>query len=133
MSDIGSSPAVGASPKQDLPYYKAQYEQLELELHEFQASSRELEAELEKDIEASEKRERQLREKVEGLGYEVDEWKVSQTCACNGKPHISWTDGILTLGNTDQIQAIQSRSQQCTEYFTERNYHLTRYKPDTSA
>ena len=60
-----------------LAYYKTQYEQLEAELADFQASSRELEAELEKDIDASEKRERQLQEKVEGLGYEVEEWKVS--------------------------------------------------------
>ena len=115
MSDIGSSPAVGASPKQDLPYYKAQYEQLELELHEFQASSRELEAELEKDIEASEKRERQLREKVEGLGYEVDEWKVSQTCDCNGEPHVSRagrnTDIVATQTKYKQSKAEASNAQ----------------------
>ncbi len=75
----GSSPSpapTGSSLAEDLAYYKAQYEQLEVELQEFQASSRELEAELEKDIEASEKRERQLKEKVERLGFEVDEWKV---------------------------------------------------------
>lgn len=60
-----------------LLYYKSQYEQLEAELADFQASSRELETELEKDVEASEKREHQLQEKVESLGYEVDEWKVS--------------------------------------------------------
>lgn len=59
-----------------LAYYKAQYEQLEVELQEFQASSRELEAELEKDVEASEKRERRLKEQVESLGFEVEEWKV---------------------------------------------------------
>lgn len=59
-----------------LAYYKTQYEQLEAELADFQASSRELETELERDVEAAEKRERLLREKVEGLGYEVDEWKV---------------------------------------------------------
>ncbi len=60
-----------------LSYYKAQYEQLEAELADFQASSRELETELERDVEASEKRERQLQEKVEALNYEVEEWKVS--------------------------------------------------------
>ena len=60
-----------------MAYYKAQYEQLESDLAEFQASSREIEAELEKDIEASEKRERDLKSKVEKLGYEVEEWKVS--------------------------------------------------------
>jgi hypothetical protein len=77
--DTPSSPVGvpgGASLEEELAYYKAQYEQLEVELAEFQASSRELEAELEKDIEASEKRERQLQEKVEGLGFQVDEWKV---------------------------------------------------------
>ncbi len=60
----------------DSSYYKAQYEQLEAELADFQASSRELESELERDIEAAEKRERQLQEKIESLGYEVEEWKV---------------------------------------------------------
>jgi hypothetical protein len=59
-----------------IAYYKAQYEQVEVELAEFQASSRELEAELEKEVEASEKRERNLKGKVETLGYEVEEWKV---------------------------------------------------------
>lgn len=67
----------GTSSRDELAYYKTQYEQLESELADFQASSRDLEAELERDIEASEKRERQLKEKVESLRYEVDEWKVS--------------------------------------------------------
>lgn len=65
------------TPNESLAYYKTQYEQLEAELADFQASSRELESELERDIEASEKRERQLQEKVDNLGYEVNEWKVS--------------------------------------------------------
>lgn len=73
-----SSPAPGGSLEQDLAYYKQQYEQLEVELQEFQASSRELESELERDIEASEKRERQLKEKLETMGFEVEEWKVSR-------------------------------------------------------
>ena len=60
-----------------MAYYKSQYEQLEAELADFQASSKELEAELEKDVEAAERRERQLQEKLEGLGFEVEEWKVS--------------------------------------------------------
>ncbi|BDD63085.1 NADH:ubiquinone oxidoreductase [Monascus purpureus] len=64
------------STRDELAYYKSQYEQLEAELADFQSSSRELEAELEKDIEASEKRERQLKEKVDNLRYEVDEWKT---------------------------------------------------------
>ncbi|EFW15603.1 NADH:ubiquinone oxidoreductase [Coccidioides posadasii str. Silveira] len=71
-----SPPNNFTSSDEAIAYYKAQYEQLELELTEFQASSRELETELEKDIEASEKRERKLKEKVESLGYEVEEWKT---------------------------------------------------------
>ena len=80
MDEIPSSPPTDLStPEQKLAYYKSQYEQLEHELAEFQASSQELEAELEKDVEAAEQREKALREKVEGLGFEVDEWKVSKT------------------------------------------------------
>ncbi len=71
-----SSPST-ITPEDSLSYYKTQYEQLEAELADFQASSRELETELERDVEASEKRERQLQEKVEALSYEVEEWKVS--------------------------------------------------------
>ncbi len=71
-----SPPDESLSSKDALTYYKSQYEQLEAELADFQASSRELEVELERDVEAAEKRERQLREKVEGLEFEVDEWKV---------------------------------------------------------
>lgn len=70
------SPAGGAASDKDPSYYKAQYEQLEAELADFQGSSRELEAELERDIEAAEKRERQLQRNIESLGYEVEEWKV---------------------------------------------------------
>jgi len=75
---VPSSPAPGgfASSDDELRYYKSQYEMLESELAEFQATSRELEAELERDIEASERRERSLKEKVDSLGFEVDEWKV---------------------------------------------------------
>ncbi len=77
MDEPPSSPAPDLSnPEAALAYYKAQYELLDHELSEFQASSHELEAELEKDVEAAEKRERELRDKVEALGFEVDEWKV---------------------------------------------------------
>lgn len=62
-----------------LAWYKTQYEVLEGELSEFQASSRELEAELEKDLDAADKRERSLRQKAEGLTYEVEEWKVCRS------------------------------------------------------
>jgi hypothetical protein len=71
-----SPPSEDTSPEDALAYYKSQYEQLELELAEFQASSQELEAELEKDVEAAEKRERVLQEKAESFGFEVEEWKV---------------------------------------------------------
>jgi hypothetical protein len=77
MDETPSSPPNAAtSPQEAIAYYKAQYELLESELADFQASSQELEAELEKDVEAAEKRERALREKVESLGFEVEEWKV---------------------------------------------------------
>lgn len=75
--DVPSSPpGPGASADASMRYYKAQYEMLEKELHEFQTSSKELEAELERDIEASEKRERHLQDKASKLQYEVDEWKA---------------------------------------------------------
>ena len=79
IDDAPSSPPSGgwSSVTEELAYYKSQYEILESELQEFQTSSKELEAELEKDVEESEKRERRLQEKVEGLGFEVEEWKVS--------------------------------------------------------
>ncbi|EED21903.1 nuclear distribution protein NudE [Talaromyces stipitatus ATCC 10500] len=78
VADPNTTPAAtkASHDAEELAYYKAQYEQLEVELAEFQASSRELEAELEKDIEASEKRERHLKGKVETLSYEVEEWKT---------------------------------------------------------
>lgn len=71
-----SSPRPATSLEDSLKYYKAQYELVEAELAEFQASSKDLEAELEKDIDASEKRERQLKEKAANLQYEVEEWKT---------------------------------------------------------
>ena len=53
MDEPPSSPPTDlSSPESALAYYKSQYEQLEHELAEFQASSQELEAELEKDVEA---------------------------------------------------------------------------------
>lgn len=88
-----SSPGAPASPEDSLLYYKNQYEQLEAELADFQASSRELEVELERDVEASEKRERQLQEKVESLGFEVDEWKVSMEFEFDGTIGIHYCVG----------------------------------------
>ncbi|KAK4098980.1 hypothetical protein N658DRAFT_487965 [Parathielavia hyrcaniae] len=76
MSEPPSSPPrEGASIQDALAWYKSQYEVLESELSEFQASSKELEAELEKDLEAADKRERALRQKAEDCKYEVEEWK----------------------------------------------------------
>ncbi len=72
-----SPPTAEASIEDALAWYKSQYEQLELELSEFQASSKELEAELERDLDAADKRERVSQEKAETLNFEVDEWKVS--------------------------------------------------------
>lgn len=65
----------GASQEESLDWYKRQYEQLETDLADFQASSKELEEQLERDIETAEKNERRLKEQVERLGFEVDEWK----------------------------------------------------------
>lgn len=76
QNSVSTSPSPIADSEDSLAYYKSQYEQLEAELADFQASSKELEVELEKDVEAAERRERQLQGKVEGLGFEVEEWKV---------------------------------------------------------
>lgn len=91
MSELPSSPP--SDPVDAIAYYKLQYEQLENELTEFQASSQELEAELEKDVEAAERRERLLQEKVESLGFEVEEWKV---CHCKEMDLMRWQRSLLT-------------------------------------
>ena len=66
----------GASLQDEVDYYKKQYEQLETDLAEFQASSKELEEQMERDIEGAEKNERKLKEQIEKLKYEVDEWRT---------------------------------------------------------
>ncbi|KAK5170367.1 NADH:ubiquinone oxidoreductase [Saxophila tyrrhenica] len=66
----------GASLEEELDYYKKQYEQLEADLADFQASSKELEEQLERDIETAEKNERKLKEQIEKLKYEAEEWKT---------------------------------------------------------
>ena len=77
MAELPSSPpSEGTNAEDAVTWYKAQYEQLEMELAEFRDSSRELEQELEKDIDRAEKQERILQEKAETLGFEVEEWKV---------------------------------------------------------
>lgn len=108
LSDDLPASSPSRLPEDSLAYYKSQYEQLEAELADFQASSKELEAELEKDVEASEKRERQLREKVEGLGYEVEEWKVRRIRAIQLKM-------LMHSYAIDQIQASKGGGQHGAE------------------
>ena len=72
------SPSPAGDDVKSLAYYKSQYEQLEAELADFQASSKELESELERENDEFAKRERKLQEKVESLGYELEEWKVCE-------------------------------------------------------
>lgn len=82
---------------------------------------------MEKDVEASEKRERQLKEKVEGLGFEVDEWKVCITSILwwsNNLAHGLHANGVQIV----KIQAIQSRSEFSPEHAPERDYDLERYQ-----
>jgi hypothetical protein len=76
-----SPPGPSSTLEESLKYYKTQYEAVEADLADFQASSKELEAELEKDVEAAEKRERDLRDKAAKLQYDVDEWKTKYTQA----------------------------------------------------
>ena len=66
----------GASVNEELEYYKKQYEQLETDLADFQASSKDLEEQLERDIETAEKNERKLKEQLEKLKFEVEEGKT---------------------------------------------------------
>lgn len=106
-------------------WYKAQYEQLELELQDFRASSGELEAELEKDLEEKERVETQLRGKCETLEFEVDEWKV---CA----PHSTWGTAVRVRAEADkspftgEIQAIQNRGNRRPKQPREGNHNVTR-------
>lgn len=81
-----SPPSENASAEDALGWYKSQYEQLELELADFRASSHELEQELERDLDAADKRERALQEKAESLAFEVDEWKVCLSPAASSLP-----------------------------------------------
>ena len=121
--DSSTRPKGSSSSKDELAYYKAQYEQLEAELTDFQASSRELEAELEKDIEASEKRERQLKEKVDSLRYEVDEWKASSLYSSLGIRF------VLTIP-ADKVQAVQIGRRRGAERLAERDHNFARHEPD---
>lgn len=71
-----SPPSADATTEDALAWYKSQYEQLELEMQDFQESSKLLESELEAELSAADKREREHKEKVETLGYQVEEWKA---------------------------------------------------------
>ena len=122
---ISSSANISTDTENSLAYYKSQYEQLEAELADFQASSKELEAELEKDVEAAERRERHLQGKVESLGFEVEEWKVSwpilQAMDLQAKGYLR---PVLNV-RTDQIQTIESGSEHSTKYTPERDHNPT--------
>lgn len=124
--DSSARPKGSSSSKDELAYYKAQYEQLEAELTDFQASSRELEAELEKDIEASEKRERQLKEKLDSLRYEVDEWKASFDSFVFASATRAYNPPA------DKVQAVENGRRRCAERLAERDHNFARYEPDAS-
>ncbi|KAL4889199.1 NUDE protein [Aspergillus ambiguus] len=104
-------PKGGSASRDEINFYKTQYEQLEAELADFQASSRELEAELEKDIEASEKRERQLKEKVDNLRYEVEEWKTKykQSKSEGGAAQNNLQKEITTLREANRTLQLKIR------------------------
>jgi seryl-tRNA synthetase len=121
---LTSSPPKGGSLQEELAYYKTQYEQVELELQEFQASSKELEAELERDIEESENRERTLREKAEGLNYDVEEWKVGFWALL--------TAALLTLVVV-QVQAVEGRGKQQPKHSAKGNHGPPRRQQNTAA
>ena len=112
LTEGASSPAPGGfkTLQEEIGYYKKQYEHLESELQDFQASSRELEVEMEKDIEASEKREKDLKQKVEGLRYEVDEWKVSDSFTRQPR---SITDQVTRPNTSNQKQKRTQRKTAC--------------------
>ncbi|RDW65596.1 hypothetical protein BP5796_10288 [Coleophoma crateriformis] len=112
MAEPPSSPPSDLStPAQQLEYYKAQYEQLEHELAEFQESSKELEHELEKDVEQAEQRERTLKEKVESLRFEVDEWKTKykQAKAEANSAQNTLQKEITTLRDTNRTLQLHLR------------------------
>ncbi|CZT24974.1 uncharacterized protein RCC_10703 [Ramularia collo-cygni] len=69
-------PGAGMDLKEQVQWYKTNYEQLEADLADFQASSKELEEQMEKDLMTVEKSERKWKEQVEKLQFEVEEWKT---------------------------------------------------------
>ncbi|KAK4135265.1 hypothetical protein BT67DRAFT_440942 [Trichocladium antarcticum] len=112
MAELLSSPPSAKTSTQDaLAWYKAQYELLTQELSEFQSASKELEAELEKDLDAAEKRERGLRQKVEGLSYEVEEWKrkCKESKSESNTAQSTLEKEITTLRNTNRTLQLKLR------------------------
>lgn len=74
-----SSPAPPSkfkSQDDELDWYKTNYHSVVEELHDLMETSKELEGSLEQELESSEKEMGRLRERSEGLGFEVEEWRV---------------------------------------------------------
>lgn len=90
---------------------------------EFRISSQELEAELEKDAEIAEGKERIWREKAEGLGFEVEEWKV-----CRDLISYTLDSPWANIICSDQTQASKGRGKHCTKYVTEGNNDTSRHE-----
>ncbi len=101
----------GASLEEELDYYKKQYEQLEADLADFQASSKELEEQLERDIEAAEKNERKLKEQIEKLKYEAEEWKTKhqQSKAESNNAQNALQKEITALRETNRAMQMKLR------------------------
>ena len=118
-----------------MAWYKSQYEQLEAELSEFQASSKELEAELERDLDAADKRERALQERAETLNFEVEEWKVRGLSLVRNSsmllaaPQCRW----LTRDGAEEIQRVQGGSECCPERTRKGDHDSTRHEQNPSA
>ncbi|KAK3712283.1 NADH:ubiquinone oxidoreductase [Vermiconidia calcicola] len=101
----------GATVQEELEYYKKQYEQLETDLADFQASSKELEEQLERDIEAAEKNERKLKEQVEKVKFEAEEWKTKHQQAKTeaNKAQNALQKEITTLRDSNRTMQLKLR------------------------
>jgi chromosome segregation ATPase len=69
-------PSKFASDNDELEWYRTNYHSVVEELHEMMETSKDLEQSLEQELEQSDKEKARLQGKVEGLGFEVDEWRV---------------------------------------------------------
>ena len=101
----------GASLEEELDYYKKQYEQLETDLADFQASSKELEEQLERDIESAEKNERKLKEQIEKVKYEAEEWKTKhqQSKVESNNAQNTLQKEITTMRETNRTMQLKLR------------------------